>query len=216
MKIANRKTAIMLVSMVSLPIIQSTNTTPVSVTVTSQKLSTQEREYLQQLIAHASAHAARLSNQLHAFFDTKGNKEPYKTHVQKFFDILVSVDETIIAPLEETMDVSQGEYKQLLGKMHAIVMDLREHLVEAHKTFKKNEGKGFLAVSNALGNLKETVGNRLPIIEHKLSDLHNHLLGVDSDLAVSIDTLTKSLPKIFEIKLSNLVVVTRVKQRLDY
>lgn len=206
----------MLVSMVSLPIIQSTNAAPTVAIQQSSKLSTQEREYLVQLIALASAHAARLSGQLHAFFDTKGNKEPYKAHVKKFHDILISVDETIIAPLEGTMSNSSGEYKLLLEKMHAIVMDLRGHLVEAHKTFKKNEGKGFLAVSNALGNLKETVGKRLPVIELKLNDLHTHLLSVDSELAAAIDNLQKSLPKIFEIKLSNLVVVTRVKQRLDY
>jgi hypothetical protein len=211
MEIANRKTAIMLVSMVSLSLIQSTTA------VAAQKLSTEEHAYLEQLIASASAHAAELSSQLHAFFDTKKNKESYRVHVQKFFKILQSVDGTIVIPLEDAIKAtSNTEYKGLLEQMYSIVMDLRKNLVDAHDTFKKNEGKGFLAVSNALGNLKEKVGTRLPHLEQQLKQLHTNLKGFDAGLAQAIDNLQKTLPQIFDIKLSNMVIVTRVKQRLDY
>lgn len=208
----------MLVSLVSLPLIQSTISLAAPASAASAcRLAPQEREYLEQLIAQASAHAARLSIQLHSFFDTKSNKEPYKVHVQKFQDILVSVRENIIAPLETTIAATpEGDYKTLLNQVLSIVIDLGQNLEIAHATFKKNEGNGFLAVSNALGNLKDTMGKRLPTLEKKLKTFHNSLLKFDTDLAASIDNLLRSLPKIFEIKLSNLVVVTRVKQRLDY
>ncbi len=212
MKIANRKIAIMLVSMVSLPIIQSTN-----LNAAPSGLSTEERVNLEQLVAQASAHAAHLSKQLHSFFDTKGNKESYKAHVLKFKEILDSVDANIVTPLDKvTKETANPEYKALLIEMMAIVMELREQLVYAHKTFKSNEGRGFLAVSTALSDLKENVGNRLPSLEQKLKVFHANMLDIDADLAMAIDNLTKSLPKIFEIKLSNLVVITRVKQRLEY
>jgi len=223
MKIANRNIAIMLVSMVSLPLIQSTNATPDCPAARpcenrqGQALSTEEREYLAQLIAQASAHAARLSDQLHAFFDTKKNKESYGAHVKQFYSILESVDGTIVIPLEDAIKVTtRAEYKALLEQMLRMVMDLRSNLVDAYETFKKNEGKGFLAVSQALGKLKEKVGGRLPQLEKQLKELHGNLTGFDADLAQAIAKLQKSLPQIFELKLSNMVVVTRVKQRLDY
>src|SRR5260221_6385672 len=101
MKIANRKIAIMLVSMVSLPIIQSTNATPTS--VSAQQLSSAERAYLAQLIEQATAHTRQLSAQLHAFFDTTGNREPYDAHVRGFKTILDSVDYSMISQLEAEM-----------------------------------------------------------------------------------------------------------------
>lgn len=207
MKIANRKIAIMLVSMVSLPIIQSTN---------AASLNTQERAYLEQLITNACVHAGALSKQLHAFFDTDGNTESYGTHVQKFKKILESVDNTIIYPLMDTIkETTNPEYKLLLEQMLAMIVDLRENLFDAYETFKKNEGSNYLFVAQALGALKEKVSKRLPSLEKQINQLHANLKNYDAELAQAIANLPKTLSKSFELGLSDMKVVTRVKKRMQ-
>lgn len=176
----------------------------------------QERACIETLITLAEAHIVELSAQLHAFFDTKGNKDPYRVHVEKFYQILMKVDKSIASPLKAAIASTQNsEYKKVLELMQNIVQDLHKNLFDAHAAFKKNEDKDPLVAALALGDLKKDADIRRPQIEGKLKTLHTELLKLDKDLANQIDALHKSLPKIFESELSNLVLLNRLKQRLN-
>lgn len=180
------------------------------------KLNQKERACIEMLITLAQAHITELSTQLHAFFDTKGNKDPYRIHVEKFYEILMKVDKSITSPLKAAIkSTKNNEYKNVLTLMQDIVQDLHKNLFDAHAAFKNNEGKDPLVAALALGDLKKDAEVRRPQIEGKLKTIHAELLKLDPDLAHQIDALHKSLPKIFESELSNLVLLNRLKQRLS-
>ena len=202
MEIANRKTAIMLVSMVSLSLIQSTTA------AAAQKLSTQEHAYLEQLIDNASAQTVAISKQLHAFFDTTNNKESYRTHVQKFFKILQSVDGTIVIPLEDAIKAtSNAEYKALLAQMYSIIMDLRKNLVDAHQTLESNTGGLSFMIAKALGGLKDRISSRVPNIEKQLILLHAQLKTFDPGLAQKLINLQKTIDLDLDLKPTQVVAL---------
>jgi len=180
------------------------------------RLSKSERSCIALLISLAELHITELSAQLHAFFDTKGNKDSYGVHVEKLYQILMKIDKAIVPPLDAAIrETKNAGYKELLVLVEGLVRDLHTNLHEAHAVFKKNEGKDSLVAAAALGLLKKSADARRPQIEQKLKDLHTSLLGLDKDLANQIDALHKSLPKIFESELSNLVLLNRLKQRLS-
>ncbi len=181
----------------------------------SSLLAKDEKACIQMLISLAEAHITELSAQLNAFFDTKGNKDPYKMHVEKFHQILMRIDEAIATPLKKAVESSKNpEYKKALELMQSIVEDLHKNLGEAHAVFKANEGKDALTAAAKLGDLKKDADVRRPIMEQKLKALHAQLRSLDAGLADQIDKLHKSLPKIFENELSNLVLLNRLKERL--
>jgi len=192
----------MLVSMVSLSLIQSTTT------VAAQKLSTQEHAYLEQLIDNASAHTVAISKQLHAFFDTTNNKESYRAHVQKFFKILQSVDGTIVIPLEDAIKAtSNPEYKALLAQMYSIIIDLRKNLVDAHQTLESNTGGLSFMIAKALGGLKDRISSRVPHIEKQLILLHAQLKTFDAGLAQKLINLQKTIDLDLDLKPTQVVAL---------
>lgn len=181
------------------------------------KLNEEERACLNLLISLAESHAIQLSEQLHEFFDTDNNKESYKDHISKFYTLLMNIDDAIIAPLRKAIKSSQNpKCKKMLTLLETLVKELHDNLKEVHDLLEKHVGKKSIELAQALGKYKDKAEKNAPRIEATLKELFSTLQSLDQGLAQKIQGIQKSLQSNFEMKQSNLVLLSRLKKRMDY
>jgi hypothetical protein len=156
----------------------------------------EEKKRLKEIIALVGTFANRSKQRADEFFSTN-NKESYSTHVGKFAADLRELDQQLIQRIKHMLNNAQAgsAYKEILDKIHAIIMKLYTNLNALQSTLNNGRSLGgpaalkALMLGKTLSSLEGTIAPTIDQLNAEISKLHSLASKYDPEIATAIEAL---------------------------
>ena len=177
--------------------------------------------YVRKMVNHAHSTVHLVLNRIRNLLSKKNN-EPVAVHAQNIHRDLDEIDQTLIKPLQQEIELIEHhmheDYSKLLRNILVIINAFHKNLAHLHQVLEKNKTtkpKDAMRFGNDLMKVEQTVERDLGDLNNSIRDLYALLLKFDIELAQTIHSLRTTIKTMIQKEdTSKLAMLGIIKHRL--